>query len=251
MKKLLCILGIVLLSGCSSFVPAPEAPDVTEARAIEAWAKVLKKYVDNQGRINFKGVGADARDLNTFVRYISKATPDSFKTPEQKLAFYLNAYNALSMFNVIASEYPTDLDGTLKRARFFYFKKFEILGEKMSLYTFENDFVRKLSDPRVHVALNCMSAGCPRLPNEPFLASKIESQLEREANKFYNEERNVRTEDAKKEVYISEILSFFTEDFLKKKPTLIEYVNQYRKTKVPADYKVKFIPYDWTIYRQP
>jgi hypothetical protein len=252
MRKALSLLALVgFLSGCSSLIPIPEAPLVSAKEAESAWGRVLTKYVDEQGRFDFVGVGKDMGDLKTYVHFISKADRKAMTNPQERLAFYLNSYNALSMYNVIVSDYPEDLDGFFKRLRFFVFKKYTIGGEEMSLYSYEGDLIRKEGDPRVHVALNCMSAGCPRLPREPFTASRLEAQLEREAKKFYNEERNVRTDPAKKIVYISEILDFFTEDFLAKKPTLIEYVNQYRNEKVPSDYEVEFIPYDWTIYKQP
>ncbi len=245
-----CLFLLALLSGCSTLIPVPEAADVSVKQAEEAWSRVLQKHVNGEGRIDFRGLGKNLTDLTTFVRYISKVDRGSFGSQSDRLAFYLNAYNALSMYNVILRDYPENLAGFFKRLGFFALTKFSIAKEEMSLYSFENDLIRKEGDPRVHVSLNCMSAGCPRLPREAFLGAKLEAQFEREAKKFYNEERNVRTDDKEKIVYISEILDFFTEDFIAQKPTLIDYVNQYRNAKVPSDYKVKFIAYDWTIYKQ-
>jgi hypothetical protein len=52
-------------------------------------------------------------------------------------------------------------------------------------------------------------------------------------------------------VRISEILSFYTEDFLADAPSLVAYVNRYRPAPVPEDYEVEFIDYDWRINNQP
>jgi len=101
------------------------------------------------------------------------------------------------------------------------------------------------------VALNCMSIGCPRLPREAFTPERLNEQLDREAKLFYNESRNVQVDDANKVLRLSEILKFYTADFLAAAPSLAAYVNKYRDSKVPEDYKVEFIPYDWTINRQP
>jgi len=49
---------------------------------------------------------------------------------------------------------------------------------------------------------------------------------------------------------LSQILQFYTEDFTKKASSLIAYVNQYREDKIPAGWKVEFIPYDWTLNAQ-
>ncbi len=252
MKRTYVLLaaGLLWLSGCSTLIPVPEAPGLTPQEAELAWGKVLSKHVDQEGRVDFRGAGKDLGHLKSYVRHVSEVDKSSLNDPRTRLAFYLNSYNALSLYNVIVADYPEDLAGFFKRAKFFAFRKFVIMKEETSLYAYENDVIRKENDPRVHVALNCMSAGCPRLPREPFTAGQLEAQLDREAKKFYNEERNVRVDHKEKVVYVSEILDFFTDDFLAKKPTLNEYINLYRKESVPLDYKVRFIPYDWTIYSQ-
>ena len=120
----------------------------------------------------------------------------------------------------------------------------------MSLYQYENNIIRKQNEERVHVALNCMSAGCPVLPQKAFQGKTLNVELDNLAKFFFNELRNVRIDSAQKTVYLSEILSFYTEDFLAKDKTLNAYVNRFRReeNKVPLDYKVKFTPYDWTIH---
>ncbi len=42
-----------------------------------------------------------------------------------------------------------------------------------------------------------------------------------------------------------------SEDFLAKEPSLIAYVNRYRTKLIPPDYRVEFIPYDWTVAIRP
>ena len=80
---------------------------------------------------------------------------------------------------------------------------------------------------------------------------KLDAQLDREAKRFFNESRNISVDDPAKLLSLSGILSFFTSDFLAHAPSLAAYVNRYRDAKVPESYTVRFIPYDWTINRQP
>lgn len=257
MLRSFALLLVLLTSACSSLVPVPEVPSGTTGDPLQAWSEVLAKNVDDKGRVNFDAVAKDPAKLKLYVNYVSKngpkTTPKAFPTPEAVLAHYLNAYNALSMYNIIDAEIPETLNGLLKKAKFFYFKKFIIDGEEMSLYAYENDIIRKVGEERVHFALNCMSAGCPRLPQKPFTAARLKDELQAEALRFFNEDRNVRLDDKEKEVYFSEILKFFTEDFLAKAPSLNAYANKYRDAKhqIPLDYEVEFIDYDWTVNRQP
>ncbi len=48
----------------------------------------------------------------------------------------------------------------------------------------------------------------------------------------------------------SDILRFYTEDFVKQAPTLTAYANRYREAKIPAGWKEEFIPYDWVVNKQ-
>ncbi len=249
------ILAALILSGCAS-VPRPVGnPSAEVEPPTDAWARVLAKYVDAQGRVNFAGLANDRADLNRYVAWVydigPNNTPALFNTPERVLAYHLNAYNALAMHKVLESGTPESLAG-LKKVGFFYLGKVQVGGVPMTLYDYENKLIRKLGEPRVHFALNCMSVGCPRLPQEPFVAERLNAQLEREAHTFFNEARNVQVDDAAKTVAFSEILKFYTEDFLKAAPSLIVFANKYRDVKIPENYALApFIPYDWTINRQP
>ncbi len=249
------LLFLILLSGCSTLVKVPEISAVEgSVNPQEAWRKVLATYVDDKGRVNFEGLSRDPSQLRIYVAYVAKEGPsnhpEKFTSKEQKLAYYLNSYNALSMYNIIDSGIPESLSG-LKKVKFFYFKKFVIAGEEMSLYKYENSVIRAMGEERVHVALNCMSAGCPRLPKVPFMAQSLDTDLDKLAKYFFNESRNVQVDKEKKVMKVSEILSFFTDDFLKKAKNLVGYVNKYHTEKIPEDYEVEFIPYDWTVNAQP
>jgi hypothetical protein len=258
MKKIARVLIGLFLSllfvGCAS-VPRP-AVNVGTATAppYEAWARVLDKYVDDQGRVNFKGIAADRADLDQFVAYIYDIAPNNkpqlFATPAHVLAFHINAYNALAMHKVVQTGIPVTLSG-IRKVGFFYLGKVQVGGTLISLYDYENKVIRPLGETRIHVALNCMSVGCPRLPREVFSAEKLETQLDREAKMFFNDVRNVQVNDVTKTLKVSEILKFYTPDFLAKAASLTEYVNRYRDVKVPENYTVEFIDYDWTINRAP
>ena len=257
MKKILlfaiCSLNLFLV-GCAS-VPRPTGNAVLGgAPPYESWARVLDKYVDNEGRIDFAGAAKDRADLDRFVAHIydngPNNQPQSFPTPAHVLAFHINAYNALAMHKVIAAGIP-ETNAGLRKIAFFYFGKVQVGGERISLYDYENRVIRALGDPRIHVALNCMSVSCPRLPRDVFTAEKLEMQLQRESKQFFNEARNVEVNDTAKTFKVSEILKFYTADFLAKAPSLAAYVNYYRDVKVPETFAVDFIAYNWTINRQP
>jgi hypothetical protein len=208
--------------------------------------------VDAKGRIDFSGIAADRADLDAFVGWVAGVSPESdpgsFATPPARLAYYINAYNALAIYDVLASNLPRDLN--VVKVTFFSKNRFDVGGTPISIYALEKQVIRPIGDPRVHVALNCMARSCPRLPQEPFRAEELDAQLDRQAKEFYNERRNVDPQPDRKTVRLSQILQFYAVDFTKKAPSLIDYVNLYREEKIPGDWKVEFIPYDWSLNTQ-
>lgn len=247
------LLGLALLAaGCALNVPPPTAAGAAPEPSEEAWARVLDARVDDRGRIDFEGLAKAPADLESYVAWVGsvspRSSPGSFPTEASRLAYWINAYNALAMYNAIRSGAPESLGGM--KFRFFYRDRLVVGGERISLYALEDRTIRPFGDPRVHFALNCMVRGCPRLPREPFDADRLDAQLDSAARLFLNEGRNVALDPATKLVRFNEILRFYTKDFLAKADGLIAYANRYRSEKIPSDWKVRFIPYDWTLNRQ-
>lgn len=248
-SKLLVIILVLLTSACASRVPLPNlsSPNATSAKA--AWAKVLQQHVNDLGQVDFAAIAKQPNDLEEWINYVTQISPRSdpqlFPTQNDQLAYYIDAYNGLAMYGVIHSGVLPE-----QKLRFFVLRKYPIGGEEMSLYSFENDIIRALGDPRVHFALNCMSISCPRLPQIPWDANKLDEQLNSAAIEFFNSDKHVRIDAAKRIAHLSEILDFFPEDFLAVAPSLIDYVNRYRQEPIPADYRIELIPYDWGLNKQ-
>jgi len=252
---LIILLGMV--SACTTLIPPPVPPFGSRAVSPEkAWARVLTRAVDKQGRVNFPLVAKDRSDLNIYLAYVARVSPRShpelFPTRWERIAYHINSYNALAMYGVIANNIPKGFARFLDRARFFKFTEYRIGGENISLYDYENDIIRPIGEPRVHFALNCMAVGCPRLPRVPFRAKDLDQQLDKATREFFNRLEYVQVETEKQVVRLSEILRFYTEDFVNEKvaPSLIAYVNRYREEKIPENSAVEFIPYDWAVNTQ-
>lgn len=241
MKRLLAMC-IVLLAGCAQLVPKPDAEPA--AQPLDAWQRVLERFVDDAGRVDYRALERDSADLKRFAAWVHATGIE-----RQPLAYHLNAYNALALYNVLERGVPASLDG-LEKLRFFVLREFDLGGRRLSLYAYENDVIRRFGDARIHFALNCMAASCPRLPRAPFRAEGLDAALEREARRFLNEPRNVHVNAATRTVRLSPYFKWYAEDFLTAAPTPIAYVNRYRSERIPEDYRVEFMPYDWTLNSQ-
>jgi hypothetical protein len=245
---------VLLLSACSTVVKVSrtDAPPLPLAQAQRGYAAVLQQHVNDQGEVDFAGLRDDTsasgiQALESYLQTIAATPLNAAPTADARLAHMVNAYNALSMYNVIASGIPASHAG-FSKVSFFLLRKFDIGGQLMSLYAFENDIIRKLGDPRIHFALNCSAVSCPVLPRTAFSPDNLNQELDREARAFFARPENVRVDDAKRTVYFNEILKFYTEDFTPAHASsLIAYAQRYLERTLPADYQVDFIPYDWTV----
>jgi Protein of unknown function, DUF547 len=246
-QRLVTIVMLISLVACSTLVPIPKSEKFDPTTAITAYARVLQRFVNDNGEVDFAALRDDRVDLDRYIAFVAATPAASISNPNDRLAHHINSYNALSMFNVIDSGIPATHAG-LKKVHFFALKKFVIGGENMSLYRYENDVIRKLNEPRIHFALNCSAVSCPVLPREPFDGKRLESQLQQESLNFFARSQNLQIDSANKTVAVSEILRFYTEDFVPgHAPDLISYINLYTPEKIPLNFKLEFIEYDWRI----
>ena len=172
---------------------------------------------------------------------------------QKKLAFWLNIYNSLVQIRLI--ENPNLFED--KKA---FFKKNDIIigSEKLSLDDIENGILRckkNVSNPkfiekfklnsiekRIHFTLNCGATSCPAIAY--YKSELIEEQLE-EATKFYIE-NNCEYKSVKNEIIISELFSWFKEDF-NGEDGIIKFLKKYKL--IPQEelkyVKIIYKEYDW------
>lgn len=164
-------------------VAAREAPP--EAVAEEApswsdeWERLTTAYVTEDGGFRYAalhGHEADRASLGRIVQEIGDADPSAWER-DQKLAFYINAYNALTV-NAVIARWP--LESVMNVEGFFDAIEHQVAGESRTLNGLEGDVIRgeEFSEPRIHFAVNCASTGCPPLSSRLFTAENLEEQLD-------------------------------------------------------------------------
>jgi len=237
--------------GCTTLVSLPASTPATADEAGRSWAAVLQRFVDERGDVDFAALAEDRAVLDHVVRHVAQTPPESLADGPERLAYFINAYNALSMFNVIDSGIPQTHAG-FNKVSFFVLRRFTVGGRAMSLRSFENDVIRPYArargDPRFHFALNCSAVACPVLPRVPFTAANLDAELERETRAFFARDANFRVDAVNRTVWLSKILDFYPEDFVPVPAhSLLAYANRYAPAPAPADYQVRFTPYDWTV----
>jgi len=245
------------------------APAMAPAAAFshDAWTAVLERYVDGRGRVDYRALAADRGQLDRYLQALAAVSPDSapasFASDTERLAYWLNAYNAMVFQGGLARGPATESvwgDG-LFGIGFFTDERYLLGGVRYSLKRLEDDVVRgRFHDARVHAALNCASLGCPRLPRRAFLGATLDADLDAAMRELVGEPRNCRIDTVRGTVTLSKIFDWFEKDFLEAerrrgnpRPSLVDYVNRFRDPRdlVPHGLRVRFADYDKRLNRQP
>lgn len=211
---------------------------------------LLKKYVDKNGMINYKGFKSDL-NFDQYITSLSKANPENFSR-EEKLAFYINAYNAFVIKNV-TDLYP--ISSPMKVDKFFDKYNFNVAGEEMSLNQIEYDIVLKIEPVLSHFGLVCAAKSCPRLLQKAYSKENVYKLLKSNGKDFLNNPDKNKLDKKNKTLYLSEIFDWFRDYFVKRygslKETVIDFINNSdAKFLEENEINIKFKKYDWTLNEQ-
>ena len=277
---MLVLLGFFVF-GCTSIKPLIEdnAPIDPNIFSNERFDRMLQQYVNDRGLVDYTALSKDSEDLEGYYYLITVYSPDShpqlFPSEQDKLAYWINAYNAGAIKTVL-TYYPIDSVIDVKqpgiffflsdKSGFFFFQRLTFGGKSTSLYYLENQVIRKrFNDPRIHFAVNCASLGCPRLPRRSFSGEALDRQLDRETRFFLTEERNFKIDHDEKVIFLSSIFKWYEKDFTTwyaakypgREASLLRYIELYLSPKRTAelkkignDYSLRFVPYDWRLNDQ-
>ena len=208
---------------------------------------LLQKHVTNEGVVDYKKFNGPK--LKKYLNYLEKTTVDVSWSNNKKKAFWINAYNAYTIYLILHAlntekiKSITDIKKEGKTAWKIPFVN--VGGIKYSLDYIEHEILRKtLFDPRIHVGVNCASGSCPKLGNTAFTEENIEATLEQLMKDFIND--TSRNKISKKKVQISSIFNWFQKDFTNNS-SLIDYLNKYSETKINSNAKISYLKYDWSL----
>lgn len=209
------------------------------------WDKLLKKYVNNEGFVNYEGFQKNRAQLDNYLKMLSEQDPNNDWSVQELLAYYINLYNA-STVELILNNYPTKSIQDIKGNFTTGFIK--IGNRELSLGGLENGVLRKMGEPRIHFAVNCASVSCPKLMNEAYTASKINEQLDRAVKEFINSDKNDISANNPK---LSSIFDWYQKDFkVNGKQDVVGFINQYSKTKINPGATLTYKDYNWNLNKQ-
>lgn len=274
-KRSAVLIGAGLLLGLVVAAPLLAGSKVTVGRSwprkqqvpIEqvdhsSWNALLARYVDENGMVDYGGwqsSATDRRALDDYLASLSRANPQLSAAREVRLAFWINAYNALTIKGILR-EYPTTSIRNHTPLVFGYHIWKDLLlvigDDEYSLSQIEHEVLRKTGDPRIHFGIVCASVGCPQLLNEALVPDRIDEQLTMNARQFFADPTKFNYDASRRKINVSPILNWFAADFgadaQEQMAAIVPYLPDKgsRKLASSGQATLSYLPYDWDLNDQ-
>lgn len=232
---------------------------IVVAAAAPAWAdrtfdhgpfdRTLKAHV-KRGRVDYAGIKKDkskSAELERYVKALGSASLSGMGK-QDRLAFYLNAYNAL-VIDAVVKRWPK-ISGVMKVKGFFDKITHRVAGRRVTLNQLENKIIRPtFKDARIHFALVCGARSCPPLRSGAFKGASLEKVLDRLTRDFINSKKGVQVGPGDK-VRVSQIFKWYAADFKKAAGSVPKYLARYRKQqsdRITQAGRLAYLPYSWSL----
>jgi hypothetical protein len=239
------LIILVLIVSISASTPAAESHTLL--------TETLTDHVKD-GLVDYKTLCKDAR-LGKYIQQLARANPDRISSGKERLAFWINAYNAYTL-KIICDNYPLksiqDLNPSGLRKAFaktVWDKPLVTVNNRpTTLNTIEHKILRvRFKEPRIHFALVCAAKSCPPLRSEAYEGDKLDEQL-----------ADHRFDTAKKVAEISKIFSWFAQDFGGGDGAMLTYIARFLPEDIadqvkanPEAWRIRYTDYDWSLNQQP
>ena len=234
------VLGLILIC-CGGKNVKIEHQETSTPPSHNQWNTLVQQYVDADGNVDYSGLKKEVSRLDAYLEDLSTNPPATSWSKNQKLAYYINLYNAGTV-KLIVDHYPVE---SIKDIPNRWDKEWIKVGsDVLSLNDIEHKILRKMNEARIHFAINCASYSCPKLLNSAFTAEDMEAQLHQAALDFINDPKRNRFEG--NTAYLSKIFKWYKGDF-SENGSLREYINPYVNRSLPEDVKIDYLDYDWSL----
>lgn len=213
------ILALLLVHPVMQASPRAQggAPPETLHRPLD---QILDVNV-RDGLVYYRALRSERGRLDRYVASLNlpAATVEGW-APEHKMAFWVNAYNAIVLQTVInhypirgtAKSYPANsvrqIPGAFEQARY------RIAGRNVTLDEIEKTILPQFKEPRLHLALGRAALGSGRLRSEAFSGDRLMKQLDEIQKEFVNEAAMVTIDRAAGQMSVTPIVSWHEAEFV-------------------------------------
>ena len=197
---------------------ASEARDTT----YQEYNELLERYASAEG-VDYPTLRNDLlgeRVYGYFADYGPRNAPEDFPTDETRLAYGINAYNALMRIAIARHwpvESPLDIHGAIEPVDgfgIFQARRFRVDGKKISLATLHKQLrANPAYDPRVRLALACGGQSCPTVEAPAYTGVGLDQELSDAVTRLLAQEKHLRVDETSRAIIVHPMLMLYQEEF--------------------------------------
>lgn len=210
----LCAVRVLcLLCALDTSLSAQQPPSTAEPLH-RPFDQLLDLYV-RDGLVYYRAVRSERGRLDRYLaslQSVPRATYDGW-SPEQQIAFWLNAYNA-SVLQAVVSHYPPRGNSIRNVSGVFDKQVHRLAGRTVTLDEIERKVLPEFRDPRVYFALGRGAVGSGRLRSEAYTSDRLEEQLAAQTREFLGRQHHVHVDTLSGELRVSPIVGWHEEEFV-------------------------------------
>lgn len=250
MSRMIGLLATILLAGSSAV--AADRHD---------WFTRLLADTVTGGVVDYRALKNDIR-LPQYCDELARADPIRFENDHDRLAFWINTYNAYTL-KVVANGYPlqsiNELHtggltlGTLLKKTVWDRPLAIVNGRRLTLNAIEHEIIRaRFHEPRAHFALVCASRSCPPLRSEAYEGDRLDAQFDDQARTFMRDPFRNAFDIGAREARISKIFDWFANDFGASDREVLTFIARFAPEaaaagirSAPGAWRIRYKAYDW------
>lgn len=216
------------------------------------WDSLLARHVTD-GLVDYAGWRAGGTaELDALLAAMASWSGYEKATREQKMAFLMNAYNALIIRQVLANP---GIESVKQIKGVFDTTKHRLPGGEFTLDGIEKTLLRALAgreDPAWHFGVVCASRGCPPLLAKAYRAPELSTDLAGRARLLLADPTKARYEEDGHILHLSELFRWYQSDFEFGDNTLVRWLGPYMTLGMAMKFassepEVRFLDFDWRL----
>jgi Protein of unknown function, DUF547 len=220
MLRMGCLVPLALVV---AMLPS-SSPSAQPAESAEPLHRPFDQLLDlnvRDGLVYYRALRSERGRLDRYLASLNVAAHTYEKwQPDQKIAFWLNAYNAIVLQTVVnnypirgkSSMYPTSSIRQIPGA--FEHAKHRVAGRMLTLDDIEKTILPEFKDTRLYLALGRGAVGSGRLRSEAYSGPRLTAQLASVESEFVSDRAMLKIDALAGEVSVTPIISWREAEFV-------------------------------------
>lgn len=224
-----------------------------DSRVLHALLDGVLESTVKDGYVDYPAIARNVR-FYKYIEAIAEFDTSTLASDAERMAFWINAYNALAIKTVIDGVTPVTMTGRLK---FFRTIDHRVGGEDLDLNSIVADKLAPLGEPRVYFALVPAAFSAPKLRSEAYRADELERQLNENLRDFVNDKRKNRYSAVTLTAKLSTVFEEHAAEFGADQAAVLAFIADAIADEAVATvlargtYGIEYMEYDWSINGRP